>query len=127
MKNVRRNSNSTPLAIHISGLKKRCTLIGIILPAVVAPLLGASIYPLKLEDSKAVYLTPDHFPVQADGKADDSAAIQRAIDRVQETTGQGVVFIPSGRYRLTRILFVWPAIRLIGYGATRPDKPTACF
>jgi sugar lactone lactonase YvrE len=99
---------------------KRFTLVGIILLAAVAPLLGASFYPLKLEDSKAVYLTPDHFPVHADGRADDSAAIQQAIDKVQADTGQGVVFVPSGRYRLTRTLFVWPGIRLIGYGTTRP-------
>jgi Pectate lyase superfamily protein/SMP-30/Gluconolactonase/LRE-like region len=94
--------------------------IGIALFAVVVPLRGASVYPLRLQDAKAVYLTPDQFAVHANGTADDSAAIQQAIDRVQETTGQGIVFIPSGRYRLTRTLFVWPRIRLIGYGPTRP-------
>lgn len=92
----------------------------LILLVLAAPLAGASAYPLKLSDPKAVYLTPQQFPVHADGKADDSAAIQQAINRVQETTGQGIVFIPSGRYRLTRTIFVWPRIRLIGYGATRP-------
>ncbi|HTU33613.1 MAG TPA: glycosyl hydrolase family 28-related protein [Candidatus Acidoferrum sp.] len=100
---------------------KRVTLVLLFLVAVAAPLFGSSsIYPRKLDDSQAVYLTPDRFPVHADGKADDSAAIQQAIDRVQETTGQGILFIPSGRYRLTRTLFVWPGVRLIGYGPTRP-------
>ncbi len=99
---------------------KKTALIGAALMAAALPLFGASIYSRKLEDSKAVYLTPDQFPVHADGKADDSAALQQAIDRVQQTTGQGIVFIPSGRYRLTRTIFVWPRIRLIGYGATRP-------
>ena len=55
-----------------------------------------------------------------DGIADDSDAIQRAVDRVQETTTQGVVFVPPGRYRLTKTVYVWPSIRIIGYGATRP-------
>jgi polygalacturonase len=73
-------------------------LIVLALMSVVAPLFAASVYPQRLEDPEAVYLTPDHFPVRADGKADDSAAIQQAIDRVQDTTGQGIVFIPSGRY-----------------------------
>jgi Pectate lyase superfamily protein/SMP-30/Gluconolactonase/LRE-like region len=99
---------------------KKAALIGVTLLAVVAPVLGASFYPLKLEDPKAVYLTSDRFPVHADGKADDSAEIQQAINNVQEATGQGIVFIPSGRYRLTRTLYVWPGIRLIGYGSTRP-------
>lgn len=99
---------------------KRFMLVGIILLTAVTQLPGASFYPLKLEDSTAVYLTPDQFPVHPDGKADDSAAIQQAINKVQEATEQGVVFIPSGRYRLNRTLFVWPGIRLIGYGPTRP-------
>jgi sugar lactone lactonase YvrE len=77
-------------------------------------------YPLRLDDPKAVYLTKDDFGAQGDGAADDSGAIQRAIDKVQESTGEGVVFIPEGHYRLTRTLNVWPAIRLIGYGARRP-------
>jgi hypothetical protein len=96
--------------------------IWIVLPllAVATQLWGASFYPLKLDDPEAVYLTPDLFPVHANGLADDSAAIQQAVNRVQETTGRGIVFIPSGRYRLTRTIFVWPGIRLIGYGATRP-------
>ena len=106
-------------------MMKRVMPVGLLVLGVVVPSLGASLphaslYPIKLEDSKAVYLTPDHFSVHANGKSDDSAAVQQAIDRVQETTGQGIVFIPSGRYRLTRTIFVWPGIRLIGYGATRP-------
>ncbi len=86
----------------------------------VAPLFAASYYPASPEDPKAVYLTPDKFPVQADGVADDSGPLQQAIDRVQETTTQGILFVPSGRYRLTRTLYVWPGIRLIGFGPTRP-------
>ncbi|MGH9450003.1 MAG: glycosyl hydrolase family 28-related protein [Terriglobia bacterium] len=100
---------------------KRVGLIATALLAAIAPLFGtSSYYPLKLDDPTAVYLTPDQFPVHADGKADDSAALQQAINRVQERTGRGIVFIPQGRYRLTRTIFVWPGIRLIGYGDKRP-------
>jgi hypothetical protein len=80
---------------------------------------GESVYTLRPEDSQAVYLD-DSFGARGDGAADDTAALQAAIDRVQETTRRGIVFIPSGRYRLTRELQVWSGIRLIGYGATRP-------
>jgi sugar lactone lactonase YvrE len=86
------------------------------------PLLwSASWYSLRLEDSKAVYLTADKFSVHADGIADDSEALQQAIDRVQETTVQGIVFVPAGRYRITRTIYVWPGVRVIGYGPTRPE------
>ncbi|MCW1987825.1 UNVERIFIED_ORG: hypothetical protein M2348_003575 [Sphingomonas sp. R1F5B] len=54
-----------------------------------------------------------------DGKADDSAAIQQALDQAG-ARGEGVVFLPSGRYRITRSLFLWPGLRLIGTGKTRP-------
>jgi hypothetical protein len=82
-------------------------------------LSAESYYPTRLADAKAVYLTSDNFPVRANGVADDSAAIQAAIDRAAER-GEGIVFVPSGRYRVTRTIYVWPAVRVIGYGATRP-------
>ena len=79
---------------------------------------SSSYYAARLVDPKAVHL--EAFGAKGDGAADDTEAVQRAIDRVQETVGQGIVFVPPGRYRLTKTLYVWPSIRLIGYGATRP-------
>ena len=70
-----------------------------------------------MDDPKAVYLTKEKFAVHADGVADDTEAIQKAIDQLQ---GEGIVFVPEGRYRLTKTLTVWPAVRLIGYGTARP-------
>jgi hypothetical protein len=96
-------------------------LLPLALLAVPAVSAGASsYYPLRLDDAKAVYLTPDNFAVHGDGLADDSDALQQAINKVQETTNQGILFVPAGRYRLTRTIYVWPGIRLIGFGATRP-------
>ena len=83
-------------------------------------LCADSQYSARLDDARAVYLTPDHFPVHADGVADDSDALQQAINKVQETTTQGILFLPSGRYRITRTIYIWPSIRVIGYGKTRP-------
>ena len=85
-----------------------------------APLWGTSYYTIRLDDPKAVYLTRDNFSVRGDGIADDSDAIQQAIDKVQETTNQGIVFVPEGRYRLTKTIYIWPGVRVIGYGAARP-------
>jgi hypothetical protein len=91
-----------------------------LLLAVSRLLAGPSVFTERPEDPAAVYVTPESFAVKADGIADDTAGLQAAIDRVQETTRRGIVFIPSGRYRLTAALYVWSGIRLIGYGATRP-------
>jgi hypothetical protein len=55
-----------------------------------------------------------------DGRADDTDAIQKAIDAARDKTGHGLVFLPSGRYRLSRTLLVPPGVRIFGVGATRP-------
>jgi Pectate lyase superfamily protein len=68
----------------------------------------------------AVYLSNDRFGTKGDGVTDDTVAIQRAIDTVADTTRQGILFIPEGHYRLTHTLYVWPGVRLIGYGTRRP-------
>src|SRR5438132_2592042 len=86
----------------------------------VVPLFATSYYPARLNDARAIYLTPDNFPVKGDGIADDTAVLQQAINKVQEKTNQGILFIPAGRYRLTRTIYIWPGIRLIGFGTTRP-------
>src|SRR5271157_4822050 len=94
--------------------------LGIGLLGIAFPSSGASYYPARLDDPNAVYLTQDRFPVRGDGMADDSAALQAAIDKVQETTGEGILFVPEGRYRVTRTIYVWPGVRVIGYGQKRP-------
>ena len=81
---------------------------------------GESVYPVKLDDPEAVYLTSEKFNVSADGIGDDAPAIQAAIDLVWERTGGGIVFIPEGTYRLGKTVYVWRGIRLIGYGKERP-------
>ena len=101
-------------------LSRSLTILTTLLAATVIPSPAASYYTLRLDDPKAVYLTKENFPVRADGVADDSDAIQQAIDKVQASSGEGIVFVPQGRYRLTKTVNVWPAIRLIGYGPMRP-------
>src|SRR3569833_275851 len=91
------------------------------LVASAAPAMASqSFYTTKLDDPKAVYVTAPDFPVHGDGVADDTAGLQQAINKVQETTGQGVVFLPEGKYRITKTLQIWPGVRVIGYGASRP-------
>src|SRR6185312_1413534 len=56
----------------------------------------------------------------ADGKADDTAAIQSAIDAAAKSGAGGIVWLPAGRYRISRSLLIPPAVRVFGVGATRP-------
>lgn len=75
---------------------------------------AASVITTRLDDPKAIYL---------DGPAasgDSSSALQAAIDKAAGAAREGIVFVPEGRYALTRTIYVWPGVRLIGYGATRP-------
>ncbi|CAN5347775.1 hypothetical protein BH10PSE4_BH10PSE4_19890 [soil metagenome] len=55
-----------------------------------------------------------------DGRADDSAALQGAIDAAAAKAGGGLVFLPVGRYRISKTIFLWPGVRVFGVGATRP-------
>ncbi len=98
----------------------RWMLAGSIVLSIATPLWGASYYTRRPDDPKAVYLVKGNRGVRGDGIADDSEAIQQAINKVQETTKQGIVFIPEGRYRISKTILVWPGIRLIGYGSKRP-------
>ncbi len=72
----------------------------------------ASFYAQPLNDPKAVGVSPSG--------GDDTAALQKAVDKVQETTRQGIVLLAPGQYHLTNTIYIWPGIRLIGCGAERP-------
>ena len=55
-----------------------------------------------------------------DGRADDSAALQRAIDKAADKGGGGIVFLPEGTWRISRTIYLWPGVRIFGIGAKRP-------
>jgi len=88
--------------------------------AVAVPTFAASVFNTRLDDPKAVYLAAPAFEIHADGRADDSASVQAAIDRAANDAAGGIVFVPQGRYRLARTIYVWPGVRVLGYGPTRP-------
>ncbi|NIJ19092.1 DNA-binding beta-propeller fold protein YncE [Sphingomonas naasensis] len=82
--------------------------------------------PAAFAKSTSVYLSAPDDPRAitvkgvGDGRADDSAALQQAIDAAAAGGHGGIVFLPSGRYRISRTVFVRSAVRVFGVGATRP-------
>ncbi len=81
-----------------------------------AAVAGPSVFATAPHDARAI--TVD---ARGDGLTDDGPTIQRAIDAAAARgAGGGIVFLPSGRYRITRTLYMWPGVRLFGVGRTRP-------
>ncbi len=101
-------------------LSKKKLLLAPFLLGLSSVALSQSVLTAQLDDPKAVHLSASEFGVHADGQADDTAAIQAAIDKAEGNAREGIVFIPAGRYRLSRTIYVWPGVRLFGYGAKRP-------
>lgn len=73
-------------------------------------------------DYKSVYdavtrlnFTPQMYGAVGDGKADDTEALQSAIDAAKRVTGS-TVCIPAGIYKITAPLVIYSATRLIGCG-----------
>jgi sugar lactone lactonase YvrE len=98
----------------------RSALIGVLAAfALAAPLPAsaqtASAFPSAPAEPKAVTVG-----ATGDGRADDSDALQQAFDRAVDATHHGLVFLPSGTYRITRTLVVPTGVRIYGVGPTRP-------
>lgn len=89
--------------------------------AYAVPEKGVSVYELRPDDASAVYFTPEEFGFVNDGKSDVSDALQTAINKVKEEQNFGILFIPEGRYRISRTITIPAAVRVIGYGEKRPE------
>jgi hypothetical protein len=88
--------------------------------------LTFGVWSVSAQAGQSVFLTAPQDPLAVtvkavgDGKADDTAAIQAAIDTAAKSRAGSIVWLPAGRYRITRTLLVPPAVRLYGVGAKRP-------
>jgi hypothetical protein len=92
---------------------------------ILAGVILASVSPALAVAQSVLFTAPDDPRAVSvkgvgDGRADDTDAVQRAIDAARDKTGHGVVFLPSGRYRLSRSILVPPGVRIFGVGAQRP-------
>ncbi|HWU14314.1 MAG TPA: glycosyl hydrolase family 28-related protein [Caulobacter sp.] len=90
-------------------------LIALFVAASGSAAASVSVFATTPEDPAAVVVR-----AKGDGRADDSAALQEAIDGAAAKPGGGLVFLPSGRYRISRTIFLWPGVRMFGVGTARP-------
>jgi len=94
----------------------RRQLLALMLAAASLPALAStSAFQTRPDDPGAAIVQ-----ARGDGKADDTDAIQKAINSVANGGQGGVVFLPSGRYRITRSILIPLAVRVYGVGPTRP-------
>ncbi len=79
-----------------------------------------SLFQSRPRDAAALDFTPEAFGACPDGLGDNTAALQKAADEIATTTRIGIIFIPQGEYVFDGTVNLWPGIRLIGWGKTRP-------
>lgn len=81
---------------------------------------SVSVYTQRPADSEAVYFNSDNYQIKADGSIDVTDELQRALNDVKEKYNFGIVFLPEGKYRISKTIYIPNAVRLIGYGKSRP-------
>ena len=105
-------------------MRKRSLLLLLLLCAVCCGLHAVqlnSIYQQRPNDPEAYYFTPENYGIKADGKMDVSDALQAAINQVKKEKNFGILFIPEGKYKISKTIYIPTAVRLIGYGKKRPE------
>ncbi|MBS4062614.1 MAG: gluconolaconase, partial [Bacteroidetes bacterium] len=87
-----------------------------------SPLTKAqSVYTQMPDDPEALYFTSENFNITPEGKHDVTEALQFAINKLKKEKNFGILFIPEGKYLISKTIYVPKAIRIIGYGENRPE------
>jgi len=99
---------------HLAGNPVKKALLSAVMVCLCSAAFAASVITTRPEDSMAIYLDAPAV------NSDSSAALQAAIDKAASAGREGIVFVPAARYTLTRTIYLWPGVRLIGFGVMRP-------
>ena len=70
-----------------------------------------SVYPLQLDDPKAVVLHVDGLTPDAEGVYDVTERLQTLLDSVKQQDKRGIVLIPEGTYSVSRTIYLPRAVR----------------
>lgn len=100
---------------------RKSIIVGLLclLSTVMLAVRPESIYTQRPDDPEAFYFTPENYQFRMG--ADVSDALQQAINQVKREKNFGILFIPEGKYYISRTIHIPNAIRLIGYGKNRPE------
>jgi len=79
-----------------------------------------SVYKERFQDELGIFFTKEEFPELAEETDDVSGVLQKAIGKLVKEQCYGILYIPEGIYPLKHTVRIPPAVRLIGYGETRP-------
>jgi hypothetical protein len=125
------NTVTFTAGVHVGGEVKFTTAIQTTTGAVDASIVSyeppfTGSVATNVEAKLAQYVSVKDFGAVGDGVADDTAAIQAAIDAVFNTGG-GTVYIPTGTYLVSSIVKNWigaVTVRIVGAGkrATKLKK-----
>lgn len=96
-------------------------LISILFSFQLAAQNSKSVYTQKFNDPEAYFFTSENYSIKTDGKTDISSELQKAINQVKTEKNYGILFIPEGKYKISKTIYIPKAIRLIGYGENRPE------
>ncbi len=80
-----------------------------------------SVYTQKPNDQEAIFFTAESFNINSSGEQDVSETLQHAINLLKKEKNFGILFIPEGKYLISKTIYVPKAIRIIGYGKNRPE------
>ncbi len=100
---------------------KRLFLLFIFVCFTIISVQAQSVYTKAPNDPEALFFTPENFNIKNDGKQDVSDELQKAINRLKTEKTFGILFIPEGKYLISKTIYIPKAIRLIGYGENRPE------
>ena len=107
--------------MHMNRIRIHIFFLIVILAGGIQAQNPRSVFTDRPADTAAVYFTPEYFPIKADGSADVSDALQKALNAAKhKESGCGILFVPEGVYKLSKTIYVPAGVRLIGYGAKRP-------
>ena len=102
-------------------MKKILIFAAFVMAAIGAKAFEGSGVIQKPADETAITFDVAALGLKADGKCDVTEALQAAINKVKIEQGFGVVYLPEGKYLISKTIYIPAAVRLIGYGKNRPE------